>query len=372
MQVKLMDSLVCPSCLNPLELKDALFEDEKKEIIEGNLFCKSCKLNFVIKDGIPVFGISEENKYEIDSEMEAEIEWEITTEMNKHLKWAEDSAIIGERLIKKIKQIVKDDSKRVLDIGSGIGSYHSWQLVKHGFEVVATELCPEFLFSINYFTEDMFFERVISDGYVLPFRNNSFDIVFCKELIHHLDNPTMFLNEIWRVLKPNGVIAIIEPCISERNKNKKNASGNRSSELLDIMHHNYTFKEYITYLRKIAKNIKIDGEMRQINSSNHPLISKAQKILQRFNRRGYLLWLNKFLYKKHLVIRGGIMQLTGLKRKDYLQKKYNRKVIPISLERLDKNTKEIDFYCNQLIPKQLQVFSDIHKKEINKDWTTTN
>ena len=41
-----------------------------------------------------------------------------------------------------------------------------------------------------------------------PFPDNSFDIVFCVGVLHHLSDPKAGLEELWRVLKPGGKICL--------------------------------------------------------------------------------------------------------------------------------------------------------------------
>lgn len=45
----------------------------------------------------------------------------------------------------------------------------------------------------------------------LPFEDNSFDLVYAAELIEHLYNPDFFLEECYRVLRPEGTIIISTP-----------------------------------------------------------------------------------------------------------------------------------------------------------------
>ena len=45
----------------------------------------------------------------------------------------------------------------------------------------------------------------------LPFENESFDIIFSKSLIEHLDNPDNFLIEGYRLLKKNGIFITMTP-----------------------------------------------------------------------------------------------------------------------------------------------------------------
>ncbi len=46
----------------------------------------------------------------------------------------------------------------------------------------------------------------------LPFASNSFDIVVCANSFHYFDKPLLALNEIQRVLKPNGRVMILDWC----------------------------------------------------------------------------------------------------------------------------------------------------------------
>lgn len=51
----------------------------------------------------------------------------------------------------------------------------------------------------------------------LPFKNDTFDVIICRSLLHHLPEPGKGLGEIHRVLKPGGEVILAEPiesCIS--------------------------------------------------------------------------------------------------------------------------------------------------------------
>lgn len=50
-----------------------------------------------------------------------------------------------------------------------------------------------------------------ADAAKIPFPNNTFDVIFCGELLEHIENPTNVLNEIHRILKPNGNVLITVP-----------------------------------------------------------------------------------------------------------------------------------------------------------------
>ena len=51
MRRDLMDILACPMCKGDLDLK--VEKENKKEILEGSLTCRKCKIDYPIEDGIP-------------------------------------------------------------------------------------------------------------------------------------------------------------------------------------------------------------------------------------------------------------------------------------------------------------------------------
>ena len=55
---------------------------------------------------------------------------------------------------------------------------------------------------------------VVGDAHRLPFADNSLRGVVMLDVLHHLERPVTFLQEIARVLKPGGRIAMIEPAMT--------------------------------------------------------------------------------------------------------------------------------------------------------------
>ena len=51
----------------------------------------------------------------------------------------------------------------------------------------------------------------VYDGRLIPFANQSFDRVVCFDAFHHVSNQKDALKEIFRVLKPGGRVAMLEP-----------------------------------------------------------------------------------------------------------------------------------------------------------------
>ena len=49
----------------------------------------------------------------------------------------------------------------------------------------------------------------ITDGEMLPFNNNFFDIACSMGVLHHIENPQPMIEEMFRVLKPGGKIILM-------------------------------------------------------------------------------------------------------------------------------------------------------------------
>ncbi len=89
--------------------------------------------------------------------------------------------------------------KRALDLGCR-EQFWAEKLKEKGYEVVSVDLEPQ-----N--------ERVlrVDANEPLPFADESFDLVWCTEVLEHIVNPPVTLAEINRVLKPGGQLLLSTP-----------------------------------------------------------------------------------------------------------------------------------------------------------------
>lgn len=89
---------------------------------------------------------------------------------------------------------------RLLDIGSGSGlvTRCAEGIFEHR---VGTDISPEILAA----NSDAFDEGVAADCDDLPFEADSFDVVTCFAVLHHLHNFDGLVSEVQRVLRPGGV-----------------------------------------------------------------------------------------------------------------------------------------------------------------------
>lgn len=56
------------------------------------------------------------------------------------------------------------------------------------------------------------------DGNTLPYQDNLFDTILCNQVLEHVFEPDFFLSEIFRALKPGGLIILTVPFIWEEHE----------------------------------------------------------------------------------------------------------------------------------------------------------
>ena len=95
--------------------------------------------------------------------------------------------------------VANGTGKYALDIGCRDG-YWSKRLIDKGYSVSALDLEPKYKPALKH---------NIESG--LPFNDQSFDLVWCTEVIEHLYKPRYLLKEIERVLKPKGMAVLTTP-----------------------------------------------------------------------------------------------------------------------------------------------------------------
>jgi phosphoethanolamine N-methyltransferase len=99
--------------------------------------------------------------------------------------------------------------KRVLDIGSGLGGVDALLVERHGAgEVIGTDVEPQLIEAANVLIAKRNLSARITFKLVepgpLPFEDESFDVVFSKDAMVHIDDKPSLFGEVLRVLKPGG------------------------------------------------------------------------------------------------------------------------------------------------------------------------
>jgi ubiquinone/menaquinone biosynthesis C-methylase UbiE len=97
----------------------------------------------------------------------------------------------------------KDGTRSMLEVGAGNGYFsHTFN---EAFELTSLDFSKNML-DMNPLPWD---QKVVGDAEHLPFDDNSFDIVFCGNLLHHLEDPVIAVREMKRVAREH--VILIEP-----------------------------------------------------------------------------------------------------------------------------------------------------------------
>lgn len=112
-----------------------------------------------------------------------------------------------QRTIRLITSNIEKKDMVVLDAGCGCGFYTS-KVVGYCAHTIGLDISKRSLphSKSNY-------DFIIADAEFLPFRNNTFGLVFCVALLHHLKGESVetmynFLNDANRVLQKNGIFFV--------------------------------------------------------------------------------------------------------------------------------------------------------------------
>lgn len=104
--------------------------------------------------------------------------------------------------------------KKILYLGSGTNSEIMLKFINSGAEVIAIDLSPEAIKAIQQvITSEGIEDRaraIQMDAENLDFSDSTFDVIFGRAIIHHLDIEKVN-KEILRVLKEDGKAVFIEP-----------------------------------------------------------------------------------------------------------------------------------------------------------------
>jgi len=110
--------------------------------------------------------------------------------------------------------------ERVLDMGCGAGR-HAFELFRRGADVVALDQNTSDLAEVAVMFEAMVAEgqvptgssaaTVEGDALALPFDDGEFDRIIAAEILEHIPDDRTAMEELFRVLKPGGVLAVTVP-----------------------------------------------------------------------------------------------------------------------------------------------------------------
>jgi SAM-dependent methyltransferase len=113
-----------------------------------------------------------------------------------------------QRIVELIRQYVPAGGK-VLDCG--VGPAQSYKLLAPDYEMYGVEISPEAIALYDFDTARIK-QANLNDG--IPDFGVRFGAIIASMIIHHLEDPLKFLNQVKERLAPNGVFLAVHPNIS--------------------------------------------------------------------------------------------------------------------------------------------------------------
>ncbi|GGJ43595.1 class I SAM-dependent methyltransferase [Virgibacillus salexigens] len=134
---------------------------------------------------------------------------------NKHAYVTSSTHAYGDDLLKMESWLNPDPTMAVLDIATG-GGHAAKRLAPSVREVFATDITKAMLENTRQHLQAYAnIKYVIADAENLPFLDLTFDMVTCRIAAHHFPHPEQFIQEVNRVLKPNGKFLFIDNTVPE-------------------------------------------------------------------------------------------------------------------------------------------------------------
>ena len=109
---------------------------------------------------------------------------------------------------------------KVIDVGCGAGR-HSFEAYRRGADVIAFDQDADELDNVNAILRAMAeageaprsakAETVVGDALALPYPDRTFDCVIASEILEHIPADNAMLDELIRVLKTGGMLAVTVP-----------------------------------------------------------------------------------------------------------------------------------------------------------------
>lgn len=115
------------------------------------------------------------------------------------------------RHLDEIKAICNvTDETKVLDVGCGISTVlHFLCGERYGIDPLADAYKRFYCYPNGIHIQK-------ASGEAIPFPDGSFDVIFCSNVLDHTSDPQKTIDEIYRVLKPNGYFVLTVEVFEER------------------------------------------------------------------------------------------------------------------------------------------------------------
>lgn len=153
--------------------------------------------------------------------------------------------------LRELQKILKNKSK-ILDLGCGEGTRLNTLLDGKPKDAVGIDVNKEAITIAK--RQYPKYEFLAYDGAKLPFKNNTFDVVYSAYVLEHTSDPTMFLTEAVRVLKKKGTLVIICPNFGAPNRRSPNSTEKPVVKLFNGLLNDFLNQDHISWKKVRPKN----------------------------------------------------------------------------------------------------------------------
>jgi ubiquinone/menaquinone biosynthesis C-methylase UbiE/pimeloyl-ACP methyl ester carboxylesterase len=206
----------------------------------------------------------------------------------------------------QVDSLLLDDDQDILDLGSGVGtleiqlalmpncpnslSITSIDYVREAFHRAKGRLAKIQVpkrFRVFYVESDL---DLLHDEQIIPIRSNSFDAVIASLLLSYLENPSLVLAEIYRIMRPGGRLVISSLC--------------RDADISTL---------YVESVAELRLKVDADGlpglDRSKLATAARNFLNDAAKILELEEAGAFHFWEQADL--ENLVIDAGFSEVTN-------------------------------------------------------------
>lgn len=186
-------SFRCPTC-----------ENTPKPTAENDYFCSKCQVTYPVKNGCPIF---------LDKDSLLALENELSTEHGQLMlkEYATAGKSVSKGLWQKISGLITPPQV-LYDYNPDLSKSHTLPLFNHkgrsSTSILNVGGGPRRYSDIEITMNLSPFYNVdiVGDAHNIPFEDNSFDTVICNAVLEHVHAPEQVVEEMYRVLKPDGLM----------------------------------------------------------------------------------------------------------------------------------------------------------------------